>query len=73
MFEEKSQATPYAGQRLLAWIHDRVMETTENGSTFIGIENGRITWVNYEKNCRLRELPEESSSADRKSSGPCMN
>lgn len=72
MFEPKSQTTPYAGQRLLAWIHDRVMETTEKGSIFIGIENGRITWVNYEKNCRLRELP-ESSSAEGKNSGPSAN
>ncbi len=64
MPEEKPQATPYAGQRLLAWIHDRVMETTEKGSIYIAIENGRITWVNYEKNCRLREEPMPEQKAE---------
>ena len=62
MSEEKSQVTPYAGQRLLAWIHDRVMETTEKGSIFIGIENSRITWVNYEKNTRLAPSSESAPS-----------
>jgi len=57
MSEEKPQVTPYAGQRLLAWIHDRVMETTEKGSIYIGIEKGRITWVNYEKSNRFAPPP----------------
>lgn len=55
--EVSSQATPYAGHRLLEWIHERVAETKERGSIFIAIEDGRITWINYEKNCRLREIP----------------
>ena len=62
MSEEKPQVTPYAVRRLLAWIHDRAMETTEKGSIYIGIEKGRITWVNYEKSNRFAPLAESSSA-----------
>ncbi len=44
-------------QRLLEWIRHRVAETHERGSIYIGIENGRLTWINHEKNSRFPDRP----------------
>lgn len=56
-----------ADGRLLEWIRRRVSETAEKGSIFIGIDKGRITLVNYEKNCKFRPSP---ASQDSSSAGP---
>lgn len=65
MFETKSDVTMSVDQQLLEWIRQRVSETAENGSIFIGIEKGRITLVNYEKNCKFRPTPPpQGSSSD---------
>ena len=51
--------------RLLEWIRRRVAETTEKGSIYMSIENGRLTWINYEKNSRFHPQPESSSGGPR--------
>ena len=50
--------------RLLDWIRQRVQETTEKGSIYLSIEQGRLTRINYEKN---NQYPPVSSSGGMKS------
>jgi len=54
---------------LLEWIRHRVQETGEKGCIYIGIEQGRIGWVNYESNSRYHPIPAVSSSVGMKSCG----
>ncbi len=71
MSETKSEVTLCVDYRLLAWIRDRVAETLERGSIYIQIEKGRLTWINYEKNCKFPLLPSTSSSEGPKSLSSC--
>ena len=47
------EVTRPVDQRLLDWIRDRVSETKEKGSIYLGIENGKLTWINHEKNSQF--------------------
>lgn len=74
MPETKSEATSVVlGQRFLEWLRQRVDETSERGSIYIGIEKHRVTWVNYEGNHRLLPPGPDSSSDETKRPGPCLN
>ena len=57
----ESRGSVEINARLLDWIRQRVQETGEQGSIYIGIEGHRITWINYEKNSRFHPLGESSS------------
>ncbi len=74
MSETKSEATSVAlGQRFLEWIRQRVDETSEKGSIYIGIENHRVTSVNHESNHRLLPPGLDSSSGGTQSCGPSLS
>ena len=74
MLETKSEATGLVlGQRFLEWIRQRVDETSEKGSIYIGIENQRVTSVNHESNHKLLPPGPDSSSGESKSFGPSLS
>ena len=74
MLETKSETTGLVlGQRFLEWIRQRVDETSEKGSIYIGIENQRVTGVNYEGNHKLFPPGPDSSSGGTQSSCPSLN
>lgn len=74
MSETKSEESSVVlGQRFLEWLRQRVDETSEKGSIYIGIENQRVVSVNHESNHRLLPPGPDTSSGGTKSAGLSLN